>query len=271
MYTPKTHKSALRTYGFSENELTIRTLMYEVGRLPDPGGIMSAVKNTSFLEAVAAGIQHEKDFFDFCMKTHDELASGPMKNFFFDLAEDSVDHIKLIEGIYEKYSGSQGLPNLKHLGEVHKFHSTAIQKLIRKLDRNLHQSAHGNELEALRLALQETQDAEDAFAKLAEKFSDTGIKMLFRQMSRFNHDRSILLEGALVYQHPLSDDSAERAYHLEVVSVELTPQKKPAAKAAAAKKAVKKAPKKTAKKPAKAPVKKTKSAPKPAKKKTKPK
>jgi len=232
---------------------------------------MSAVKNTSFLEAVAAGIQHEKDFFDFCMKTHDELAPGPVKNFFFDLAEDSVDHIKMIEGIYEKYSGSQGLPNLKHLGEVHKFHSTAIQKLIRKLDRNLKQSTQGSELEALRLALQETQDASEAFAKLADKFTDTAIKMLFRQMSSFNKERSILLEGALVYQHPLSDDSVEREYHLEVVSVELTPQKKPAAKAGPAKKAVKKAPAKVAKKPAKKPVKKAKAAPKPAKKKTKPK
>lgn len=232
---------------------------------------MSAVKNTSFLEAVAAGIQHEKDFFDFCMKTHDELAAGPVKNFFFDLAEDSVEHIKLIEGIYQKYSGSQSLPNLKHLGEVHKFHATAIQRLIRKLDRNLKQSTQGNELEALRLALQETQDAEAAFAKLAEKFSDTGIKMLFRQMSRFNHDRSILLEGALVYQHPLSDDSVEQAYHLEVVSVELTPQKQPAAKAAAAKKPVKKVTKKTAKKPVKKVAKKAKAAKKPVKKKAKPK
>lgn len=229
---------------------------------------MSAVKNTSFLEAVAAGIQHEKDFFDFCMKTHDELASGPMKNFFFDLAEDSVDHVKMIEGIYEKYSGTQGLPNLKHLGEVHKFHSTAIQKLIRKLDRNLHQSAHGDELEALRLALQETQDAAEAFAKLADKFSDTGIKMLFRQMSHFNKERSVLLEGALVYQHPLVDDSAEREYNFEIVSVELEPRKQAAA---TAKKAVKKAPKKTVKKPAKKPVKKAKAAPKPAKKKIKPK
>jgi hypothetical protein len=44
---------------------------------------MSAVKNTSFLEAVAAGIQHEKDFFDFCMKTHDELASGAGEEFLF--------------------------------------------------------------------------------------------------------------------------------------------------------------------------------------------
>jgi|GEM_PF-1424752 len=211
---------------------------------------MSSVKNTSFLEAVAAGIQHEKDFFDFCMKTHDDLHEGAVKNFFFDLAEDSEDHIQLIQNIYETYSGSKGLPNLKHLGQVHKFHSTAIQKLIKKLDRNLKKSAHGNELEALRLALQETEDAAQAFSKLADKFSDTGIKMLFRQMSHFNKERSVLLEGSMVFQHPLMDDSAMRDYHDEVMSVKIEPEKK--------------SPAKTGKKPAKKPVKKTK-APKKAK------
>ena len=213
---------------------------------------MSSVKNTSFLEAVAAGIQHEKDFFDFCMKTHDDLGEGPVKNFFFDLAEDSEEHIQLIKNIYETYSGSKGLPNLKHLGQVHKFHSTAIQKLIKKLDRNLKKSAHGNELEALRLALQETEDAAQAFAKLADKFDDTGIKMLFRQMSHFNKERSVLLEGSMVFQHPHMDDSAMRDYHDELMSVKIEPEKKSSAKSAKkpVKKAVKKAApkKKTAKK-----------------------
>lgn len=218
---------------------------------------MSSVKNTSFLEAVAAGIQHEKDFFDFCMKMHDDLNEGPIKNFFFDLAEDSVDHIKLIEGIYEKYSGSKGLPNLKHLGQVHKFHSTAIQKLIKKLDRNLKKSAHGNELEALRLGLQETEDASQSFSKLADKFSDTGIKMLFKQISHFNRERSVLLEGSMVFQHPLMDDSAERAYHEEIMSVRIEPQKMSATK--------------PAKKPVTKSSKKSKAANKPVKKKPKPK
>ncbi len=228
---------------------------------------MSSVKNTSFLEAVAAGIQHEKDFFDFCMKTHDDLGDGPVKNFFFDLADDSVDHIKMIEGIYAKYSGSNSLPNLKHLGEVHKFHSTAIQKLIKKLDRNLNKSAHGDELEALRLALQEAEDAAQAFGKLADKFSDTGIKMLFRQISQFNKERAVLLEGALVYQHPLSDESAMLDYQMEVMSVKIEPRKQAPVKPAA-KKPVKKAVKKA--KPGKKSAPKVKSAKKPAKKNAKP-
>lgn len=224
---------------------------------------MSSVKNTSFLEAVAAGIQHEKDFFDFCMKTHDDLHEGSVKNFFFDLAEDSEDHIQLIKNIYETYSGSKGLPNLKHLGQVHKFHSTAIQKLIKKLDRNLKKSAHGDELEALRLALQETEDAALAFAKLADKFSDTGIKMLFRQMSHFNKERSVLLEGSMVFQHPHTDDSAMRDYHDEVMNVKIEPEKKSVSKSA--KRPVKKAAKKTQT------PKKTKAAKKTIQKKSKPK
>lgn len=222
---------------------------------------MSTIKKTSFIEAVAAGIQHEKDFFDFCMKMHDELDGGPVKSFFFDLAEDSVEHLKLIEGIYNKYSGNNTLPNLKHLGQVHKFHATAIQRLIKKLDRNLKKSARGNELEALRLALQEAEDASIAFGKLAEKFSDTGIKMLFRQISHFNRERAILLEGTLVYQHPLADGQVEQDYHLEVVSVRMDPalnppakpRKPPAGKSATARKQTKAVTKKQKKKPAKKP------------------
>jgi rubrerythrin len=221
---------------------------------------MSSIKNTSFLEAVAAGIQHEKDFFDFCMKTYDELDDGPVKNFFFDLAEDSVEHLKLIEGIYQKYSGGQSLPNLKYVGQVHKFHATAIQKLIKKLDRNLKKSAQGNELEALRLALQEAEDAAQAFAKLADKFSDTGIKMLFQQMSKFNKERAILLEGTLVYQHPMADERAVQEYHLDVVSVQIEPQSALAEKVINARAIPVK--KKTAKQPVK------KAAPKSAAKKT---
>ena len=226
---------------------------------------MSSIKNTSFLEAVAAGIQHEKDFFDFCMKTHDELDGGPVKNFFFDLAEDSVEHLKMIEGIYQKYSGNQALPNLKHVGQVHKFHATAIQKLIKKLDRNLSKSAKGNELEALRLALQEAEDAADAFAKLADKFSDAGIKMLFQKISQFNKERAILLEGTLVYQYPMADERAVQDYHFEVVSVQIEPQSARAEKIINARAIPVK--KNKAKKPAKKTVPKKKPVPKKAAKK----
>jgi rubrerythrin len=191
---------------------------------------MESVKNTSFLDAVAAGIQHEKDFFDFCMKTQEELLSGPIKDFLFDLAEDSEEHIRMIEGIYKKFSGGSALPNLKHLGQVHKFQSTSIQKLFKKLDRNLKQSAKGSEIEALRLALQETQDAVQAFGKLAQKFADQGTKILFQQMANFNKERAVLLEGSLVFQQPHAERDTAGSFHEEAMSITLDAPKKPVAK-----------------------------------------
>ncbi|MBN8222380.1 MAG: hypothetical protein J0L53_15765 [Spirochaetes bacterium] len=212
---------------------------------------MESVKNTSFLDAVAAGIQHEKDFFDFCMKTQEELVSGPIKDFLFDLAEDSEEHIRMIEGIYKKFSGGNALPNLKHLGQVHKFQSTSIQKLFKKLDRNLKQSAKGNEIEALRLALQETQDAFHAFGKLAEKFVDQGTKILFQQMANFNKERAVLLEGSLVFQQPHADRDSAGSFHEEAMSITLDAPKKTAAKPQnKAKPGKTKTPPKTKKKPA---------------------
>lgn len=194
---------------------------------------MSSVKNTSFLEAVAAGIQHEKDFFDFCMKTHDELKPGPIKDLFFDMAEDSEEHISMIESIYKEFSGSATMPNLKHLGQVHKFHSTAIQRLIRKLDRNLKKSTHGSEIEALRLALQEAEDTLHAFNKLAEKFSENSIRVLFNQMANFNRERAVLLEGCMVFQHPVVDHDTTHDFHREKMEVPLSPARLPAGKPAA--------------------------------------
>lgn len=191
---------------------------------------MESVKNTSFLDAVAAGIQHEKDFFDFCMKTQEELLSGPIKDFLFDLAEDSEEHIRMIEGIYKKFSGGSALPNLKHLGQVHKFQSTSIQKLFKKLDRNLKQSAKGSEIEALRLALQETHDAVQAFGKLAQKFADQGTKILFQQMANFNKERAVLLEGSLVFQQPHAERDTAGSFHEEAMSITLDAPKKPVAK-----------------------------------------
>ena len=201
---------------------------------------------------MAAGIQHEKDFFDFCMKTYEELKEGPIKNFFFDLAEDSEEHFKLIEGIYQKFSGENTLPNLKHLGEVHKFQSTAIQRLIKKIDRNLRMSAKGSEIEALRLALQEAEDAVQAFGKLAGKFADNSIKMLFKQMANFNSERAVLLEGSMVFHHPNVDDDPTHEYHQEKMNIPIEPAKLPAKKAKpATKKKTKPAPKKKAKAPKK--------------------
>lgn len=175
----------------------------------------SKVKDTNFLEAVASAIQHEKDFFDFCLKTYEELNDGVIKDFFFDLAEDSAEHVKMIEKLYQELTGGQELPNLKYLGEVYKFQATAIQKLMRRLDRNKKHSCNGNEMEALRLAEQEAEDAMQAFEKFSEKFSDLAIKTLFRQMAAFNRERAHMLKGCMVFYQPLTDKPTENLAYTE--------------------------------------------------------
>ncbi len=174
---------------------------------------MSGIKNTTFLEAITAAIQHEKDFFDFCMKTYEELNEGLIKDFFFDLAEDSDEHIKLIQQLYSQVLGGEPLPNLKYLGEVYKFQATSIQKLMRRLDRNKKLSANGNEMEALRLAQQEADDAIYIFEVLSQKFNDPGIRALFRQMAAFNRERSAMLEGCMVFYHPTAEKNDDLAYY----------------------------------------------------------
>ncbi|MCS6985432.1 MAG: hypothetical protein NZM25_09960 [Leptospiraceae bacterium] len=165
---------------------------------------MGSIRHTNFLEAVAAAIQHEKDFFDFCLRAYDELSDGPVRDFFYDLAEDSAEHVRLIEELYKELSGSPGLPNLKYLGEVYKFQATAIQKLMRRLDRNKQANIQKNEIEALRLAQQEAEDASHAFEKFSDKFDDIAIKTLFRQMATFNRERAHMLTGCLVFYQPIA-------------------------------------------------------------------
>lgn len=82
-------------------------------------------------------------------------------------------------------------------------------------------------------------------------------------MSHFNKERSVLLEGSMVFQHPLVDDSAMRDYHDEVMNVKIEPETRSPAKK------VPKPAKKTVKK-TKTP-RKAKAIKKTAKKKSKPK
>ncbi|NUM43000.1 MAG: rubrerythrin, partial [Leptospiraceae bacterium] len=61
---------------------------------------MSLLKNTSFLDAVAAAIQHEKDCFDFYLRMNEEISDPLVKELFQELAEDVENHLILIEEIY---------------------------------------------------------------------------------------------------------------------------------------------------------------------------
>ncbi|MCB1148115.1 MAG: hypothetical protein KDK38_15050 [Leptospiraceae bacterium] len=181
----------------------------------------STLRETTFLEAVTSAIQHEKDFFDFCLKTYETLPDGIIKDLFFDLAEDGEEHFQKIEEIYTQYEGNKSLPNLKYLGEVYKFQTTAIQKLMSRLDRNKNAEPQKEGFEALRRAQQEADDAADVFEKLTGKFTDPAIKTLFRQMAAFNRERSAMLEGCMVFYHPTADHDPSQDFFK--ASTEISP------------------------------------------------
>ena len=158
---------------------------------------MKPVSQTTFLEAVAAAIQHEKKCFDYYMKVYEELNDGGVRDLFYQMAGDVEENIRIIQTIYTKAEAGEGFPNLKFLGAVHKFHATSIQKVMEKLDRNLAKSPAGSELEAIRLALQEGEDARTFFGKIGDKFNDPNVKLLFQQMAAFNDERQELLQYVL--------------------------------------------------------------------------
>ncbi|MFN3247034.1 MAG: rubrerythrin, partial [Leptonema sp. (in: bacteria)] len=110
------------------------------------------VKKSTFLEAVAACIQHEKDVFDFYVRNAEKLPEGPIKDLFYRLAEDQDEQIKMISDLYTEIKGGEALPNLKMASQVQKFNSTSIQILMRRLDKVIHKDAQGVEMEALALA-----------------------------------------------------------------------------------------------------------------------
>ena len=80
---------------------------------------MNSIKNTTLLEAVASAIQHEKDCFDFYLKTYDKVKTESVKELFQELAEDVEEHIKLIQDMYNDLSGGVEFPNLKQLSAIH--------------------------------------------------------------------------------------------------------------------------------------------------------
>jgi len=157
------------------------------------------VKKTTFLEAVAAVIQHEKDLFSFYERHAESLPEGPVRKLFHQLAEDIDEHIALIGDIYSQVKGGEALPNLKLASQVHKFHTTSLNLLMRRLDRNKMQSAATDELEALRLAYQEHDDAAEFYTRMADRFDDPGIKYLFQRLAHFQQENRMLLESYTSY------------------------------------------------------------------------
>jgi len=170
------------------------------------------LKKTTFLEAVAACIQHEKEVFGFYLKQADALPEGPVKKLFYQLAEDVDEHIKMIGEIYSQVQGGEALPNLKMASEVQKFNGTSLQILMRRLDRITGAAARGDEIEAVSLATREHEDAADFYRRMKDKFEDRGLQVLFGQLSNFQDESRHLLESYAAYLTQGTPASQPSAY-----------------------------------------------------------
>jgi rubrerythrin len=157
---------------------------------------MKPLKETTFLEAVAAAIQHEKDYFEFYMSTYEKLPPGNTKELFERLAEEVDDHIKFITELYEQAEGSE-LPNLKQLTAIHKFHDSTLQRMMNKVERTISGPGSKDAHEALELAIREAENSVSFYDKLANKFEDVNIKSLFTKLKDYNSNYQSLLETEL--------------------------------------------------------------------------
>ncbi len=170
------------------------------------------VKKTTFLEAVAAAIEHERRVFEFYLRNAESLPEGRIKHLFYQLAEEVEDHIEMIKGIYSQVQGGDALPNLKMLSSVQKFHATSLNILMKRLDRNTEADARGDELEAVSLATREHDDAADFYKKMADKFDDPNIRMLFQRLANFQEENRMLLESYAAYMTQGTPYSQPGAY-----------------------------------------------------------
>ncbi|MCW7492425.1 ferritin family protein [Leptospira sp. 2 VSF19] len=155
---------------------------------------MKSLKKTSFIEAVAAAIEHEVQCFNFYLKLSESLPEGQIRELFSQLALDGDEHIKFIKEIYKSAEGKE-LPNLKQLSEIEKFHSSTIQKVMDRLDRNKNEEVKADERKALELAIREGEDARNFYATIRNKFQDPKINLLFQKLANFNESNNSLLEA----------------------------------------------------------------------------
>ncbi|XDD44632.1 ferritin family protein [Leptospira sp. WS60.C2] len=155
---------------------------------------MKSLKKTSFIEAVAAAIEHEVQCFNFYLKLSESLPEGQIRELFSQLALDGDEHIKFIKEIYKSAEGKE-LPNLKQLSEIEKFHSSTIQKIMERLDRNKNAEVNADERKALELAIREGEDARNFYATIRGKFQDPKINLLFQKLANFNESNNSLLEA----------------------------------------------------------------------------
>jgi len=157
------------------------------------------VKKTTFLEAVAACIEHEKKVFEFYMRNAESLPKGPIQSLFYQLAEDQDEHIKMIADLYTDVNHGQALPNLKMASQIEKFNSTSLQIMMRRLDRITDRDADGIEVDALGLATKQHEDTAEFYTKMSERFDNPEIRYLFRQLANFQDECRLLLESFSAY------------------------------------------------------------------------
>ncbi|MEM7182697.1 MAG: ferritin family protein [Spirochaetota bacterium] len=159
---------------------------------------MKTLKNTKLLDAIAAAIQHEKDKFDFYIEASEDIENTSLSEFFDQLAEDVEDHVGIIENFYKKVEGVGEFPNLKQLSPIHKFHTSTISKLMKRLDRNM-SHVPKDDLEVMEAILREEEDAKNFYSKIRNKFKDPNIKLLFQKLSHFSDENRTLIESQLMF------------------------------------------------------------------------
>lgn len=156
---------------------------------------MDKIRDTKILDAVASAIQYEKDCFEFYLKNYEESKEGTsVKEFFKQLAEDAEEHIQLIQNIYNELKGGTSFPNLKELAPIHKFHSTAIFKVMKKIERNVKEKTKDS-MDNIHKAIRAIEDARDFYTKVKEKFSDPSVKILFKRLADYNEDNRLVVES----------------------------------------------------------------------------
>jgi rubrerythrin len=167
---------------------------------------MKSLKKTTFIEAVAAAIDHEVKCFQFYLKLSEQLPEGQIRELFSQLALDGDEHIKFIRDVYKNAEGKE-LPNLKQLNEIEKFQSSTMLKLMDKLDRNKNVEVKSDEKKALELAVREGEDARNFYAAIRNKFQDPKINLLFQKLANFNDANTSLLESqAMAMEQSLPAD-----------------------------------------------------------------
>jgi rubrerythrin len=158
---------------------------------------MKSLKKTTFLEAVAAAIEHEVKSFNFFLKLSSDLSPGPIQELFDQLASDGDRQIEFIKDIYKQAEGKE-LPNLKTLSIIHKFQSSTIQLLMEKLERNMNQVVGSNEQKAMELAVLHGEDTKAFYRKVKDKFPDPKINLLFNRLLSFTETNTSLIEAQIL-------------------------------------------------------------------------